>query len=56
MYITDAANGEAIGAAHGEFFSEIRPASTMVVVGGLLDPRWHIEMELEALVADPGVE
>lgn len=54
MYITDAANGDVVGAAHGEVFSEIRPASTMVVVGGLLDPRWHVEMELEALLTDPG--
>ena len=48
MYITDAANADAIGEAHGEVFGEIRPASTMVVVGGLLDPRWLVEMELEA--------
>jgi enamine deaminase RidA (YjgF/YER057c/UK114 family) len=50
MYITDPAHGDAIGEAHGEVFSEIRPASTMVVVGGLLDPRWHVEMELEAIL------
>lgn len=50
MFITDAAHADAIGAAHGETFSEIRPAATMVVVGGLLDPRWHVEMELEALL------
>lgn len=49
MYITDAANADAIGAAHGEVFGEIRPAATMVVVGGLLDERWHVEMELEAM-------
>lgn len=48
MYITDAANADAIGEAHGEVFGEIRPASTMVVVGGLLDPRWLVEMELDA--------
>jgi enamine deaminase RidA (YjgF/YER057c/UK114 family) len=48
MYITDAANADAIGEAHGEVFGEIGPASTMVVVGGLLDPRWLVEMELEA--------
>lgn len=49
-YITDPAHADAIGEAHGEVFSEIRPASTMVVVGGLLDPRWHVEMELEAVL------
>jgi enamine deaminase RidA (YjgF/YER057c/UK114 family) len=50
MYITNATHADAIGEAHGEFFSEIRPVSTMVVVNGLLDPRWHVEMELEALL------
>jgi len=51
MFITDASEAGAIGAAHGEVFSGIRPASTMVVVGGLLDPRWKVEMELEAILA-----
>jgi len=50
MYITDPADSEAIGAAHGEIFGEIRPASTMVVVAGLLDARWKVEMELEAVL------
>ena len=52
MFITDAADGDRIGEAHGEIFSGIRPASTMVVVSGLLDPRWKVEMELEAVVSD----
>ncbi len=51
MFITDRAHADAIGEAHGEVFSGIRPASTMVVVGGLLDPRWKVEMELEAMLA-----
>lgn len=50
MFITDASFAEAVGEAHGEVFSEIRPAATMVVVGGLLDDRWKIEMELEAVL------
>lgn len=50
MYITDPAKADLIGEAHGEVFAEIRPVSTMVVVGGLLDPRWHVEMELEAVL------
>ncbi len=55
MFITDAADADVIGAAHGAVFSEIRPAATMVVVGGLLDPRWVVEMELEAIVdVEPG--
>jgi enamine deaminase RidA (YjgF/YER057c/UK114 family) len=50
MFITDAADGEAIGAAHAEAFGAARPASTMVVVPGFLDPRWKCEIEAEALV------
>lgn len=51
MYITDARHADEVGEAHGEVFGEIRPASTMVVVHGLLDPRWVVEMELEAVLA-----
>jgi enamine deaminase RidA (YjgF/YER057c/UK114 family) len=51
MFITDAADSEAVGAAHGEVFSGIRPAATMVVVSGLLDPRWKVEIEMEAVLA-----
>ena len=50
MFITDAADGEAIGAAHAEAFGEARPVSTMVVVSGFLDPRWKVEIEAEALM------
>lgn len=50
MFITDATHADAIGEAHGEVFGEIRPAATMVVVNALLDPRWVIEMELEAVL------
>lgn len=52
MFITDVDHADAIGEAHGEVFGEIRPAATMVVVSGLLDPRWVVEMELEAVVSD----
>jgi enamine deaminase RidA (YjgF/YER057c/UK114 family) len=50
MFITDASLAGAVGEAHGEVFSEIRPAATMVVVAGLIDPRWMVEMELEAVL------
>ncbi len=49
MFITDPGDSDLIGKAHGEVFGEIRPVATMVVVAGLLDPRWKVEMELEAV-------
>ena len=49
-YLTSADDAEAIGAVHGEFFGDVRPASTMVVVAGLLDPRWRMEFEAEAVI------
>lgn len=49
-YLTKAEDGEAAGRAHGAVFGETRPASTMIVVAGLLDPRWKVEMEAEAIV------
>lgn len=53
-YLVDRNDWESIGRAHGEIFGEIRPASTMVVVAGLLDPRWKVEIEAEAVVAAGG--
>ncbi|MEX0863451.1 MAG: RidA family protein [Acidimicrobiia bacterium] len=50
-FITDPALADAVGEAHGEVFGEIRPASTMVVVSALLDPRWVVETELEAVLS-----
>jgi enamine deaminase RidA (YjgF/YER057c/UK114 family) len=52
MYLTHAEDWEAIGRVHGEFFSTIRPASTMVVVAALLNPAWRIEMEFDAVIPD----
>ena len=51
MFITSTEDAEAIGAAHREIFDQIRPAATMVVVAGLLDPRWRVEIEAEAVMA-----
>jgi len=47
-YLTRAADWEAVGRAHGAVFGTVRPASTMVVVAALLDPRWRVEIEAEA--------
>jgi enamine deaminase RidA (YjgF/YER057c/UK114 family) len=50
MYITDPDDWERVGKVHGEFFGDVRPVATMVVVAALLDPRWKIECEAEAIV------
>jgi enamine deaminase RidA (YjgF/YER057c/UK114 family) len=50
QFVTDAGYADAAGRAHGAIFAEIRPVSTMVVVAGLLDPRWKVEIEAEAIV------
>jgi len=52
MFLVDVADAQAVGTVHGEVFGTIRPASTMVAVSALLDPRWKVEIEAEALV-DP---
>ncbi len=48
MFVTDASDWDAVGRAHGEFFGEVYPAATLVVVKGLLDPRWKVEIEADA--------
>jgi enamine deaminase RidA (YjgF/YER057c/UK114 family) len=50
MFLTDAADADAVGRVHGEAFGEVRPAATMVVVAALLDPRWKVEIEAEAVL------
>jgi len=50
IYLTDADDYEEVARAHGEVFSEIRPASTAVVVKGLLDSRWLVEIEADAVL------
>jgi enamine deaminase RidA (YjgF/YER057c/UK114 family) len=50
MYVTAVEHGEPVGAEHGRVFGAVRPAATMVVVAALLDPRWKVEIEAEALV------
>jgi enamine deaminase RidA (YjgF/YER057c/UK114 family) len=50
MYVVDPADAETVGRAHAETFGAARPAATMVVVAGLADPRYRVEIEAEAHV------
>ena len=50
IYLTRAEDMEGVARAHGEVFRSIRPANTTVVVKELLDPRWLLEIEADAVV------
>lgn len=52
MYLTHVEDWEAVGRVHGEFFGNIRPAATMVVVAALLNPNWRIEIEMDAVIPE----
>ena len=49
VFVTDPAHFDGVGRAHGEVFSEVRPANT-TVVASLLDPAWKVEIEAEAVL------
>lgn len=51
IYVTDISRWEAIGRMHGEFFAEIRPATSMVEVRNLIDPNMLVEIEADAFVS-----
>ena len=50
IYVTPAADFDEVGRAHGEAFRDVRPATSGVVVHALLDPRWLVEIEADAVV------
>jgi enamine deaminase RidA (YjgF/YER057c/UK114 family) len=50
QYVVSPDVSDAVGAVHGEVFGGVRPASTMVVVASLLDPRWVVEVEADAVL------
>jgi len=49
MYVTDPADSTAVAAVHGEVFRTIRPAATLIVVAGLIDPSLKVEIEVDAI-------
>jgi enamine deaminase RidA (YjgF/YER057c/UK114 family) len=51
IFLTSGEDIDQVGRAHGEVFADVRPVTTAVVVAALLDPRWLVEIEAEALVA-----
>jgi enamine deaminase RidA (YjgF/YER057c/UK114 family) len=49
-FIVDAGDWEEVGRAHGEVFADVRPANAIIVVTGFVDPRWKVEIEVDAIV------
>ena len=49
-FLTDRADGDAVGRVHGELLGHVRPAATMVAVAALMDSRWKVEIEAEAVM------
>lgn len=50
VFLTDRSDVHAVERLHGELFSEIRPANTMLVVSGLMNPHWKVEVEVDAVI------
>ena len=50
MFIVDPDDQDAVARAHHAVFADIAPAASMIVVAGLLDPRWKVEIEVAALI------
>jgi len=49
IYLVDRADVDAVGAAHGRAFGDVRPATGVIIVSGFIDPRWRVEIEADAV-------
>jgi enamine deaminase RidA (YjgF/YER057c/UK114 family) len=52
IFLTRIEDWQAVAVAHGEYFRDIRPASTVVQVARLIDPQWLVEIEADAVIDD----
>ena len=52
IFIVDPGDWEAVGRAHGKVFGSLMPATSMLVISGLLDPAWKVEIEADALLPE----
>ena len=54
IFLVNGEDWQDVGRAHHEFFGDIKPASTMVVIPAILDPRWLVEIEADAVAGSGG--
>lgn len=50
IFLTPTADFDEVARAHGEIFRDIRPVNTTISIAGLVDPRWHLEIEVDAVL------
>jgi enamine deaminase RidA (YjgF/YER057c/UK114 family) len=55
IYLARISDWEAVGEVHGDFFRDVRPASTMIQVARFIDPEWLVEIEADAVIETDAV-